>query len=226
MMIDSTHLQPESEPKPILADSLNHSEWYYKPEGDLEILSSDGILLKMAAYSVSRAHSAMEKADEISPKFGEMLKVGKQGGYERIILTDPELETASVFHGLFDVMIKNADILDLCLQGTHSPTRRQLVIRLAQKYDFKRELHSIHQDLRLGLYVNKRNPWNVFELAIRIDDLDLCVDAVKKASTWVKEDQACTRGEEKFGDPLQGGGLFDIRTYSLESLKGLPIEVV
>jgi hypothetical protein len=42
----------------------------------------------------------------------------------------------------------------------------------------------------------------------------------------VKEDQACTRGEEKFGDPLQGGGLFDIRTYSLESLKALPIEVV
>jgi hypothetical protein len=168
----------------------------------------------------------MESADEISPKFGEMLKVDKQGRYKRIVLDDPELETASVLHGLFDVMIKNADILDLCLQGPHSCTRRQLVIRLAQKYDFRRELHSIHQDLRLGLYVNKRNPWSNFELAIRIDDLDLCVDAVKKASTWVKEDQASTRGEEKFGDPLQGGGLFDIRTYSLESLKALPIVVV
>jgi hypothetical protein len=100
----------------------------------------------------------MYKADDNSPKFGEMLKMDKQGRYKRIVLDDPELETASVLHGLFNVMIESADILDLCLQGTHSPTRRQSVIRLARKYDFKRELHSIHQDLRLGLYVNKRNP--------------------------------------------------------------------
>jgi hypothetical protein len=120
------------------------------------------------------------------------------------------LETASVLHGLFDIMVKSENILELSVPGEHDPTRRQLVIRGAQKYDFKRELHSIHQDLRLGLYVNKRNPWSVFELAVSLDDANLCLDAVKKSSTWVHEEGSSIRGEGEFGEALSGGGLFDI----------------
>jgi hypothetical protein len=51
-MIESTQLQSKIDHKPMSVETHTHSEWYYDPDGDLEILSSDGILLKMAAYSL------------------------------------------------------------------------------------------------------------------------------------------------------------------------------
>lgn len=155
-----------------------------------------------------------------------MINWGQNGQCERITLHDEELETASVLHGLFDIMVKSENILDLSVQETHPHTRRQLVIRLAQKHKYNRELHSIHQDLKLGLYVHIRNPWAVFELAVRLDDAELRLDAIKKSSTWTNEEGVSLRGEGEFGDALPGGGLFDIQTYSLESIKAPSIEVI
>jgi hypothetical protein len=168
----------------------------------------------------------MSVADHVRIVFTDMIKVGNTGGFARIELHDEELETGSVLHELFDIMIKNLNLLDLSVKPTHSPTRRQLVIKLAQKYECRREIHAIHQDLRLGLYVNKRNPWSVFELAVRLDDHDLCLDAVKRSATWVSDDQTDVRSQGEFGEPISGGGLFDIRCYSLEMMKALPIEVI
>jgi hypothetical protein len=124
-------------------------------------------------------------------------------------------------------MIKHTNILDLSLKPTHSSTRRQLVIRLAQKYQCKGELQMIKLKLELGLYVRNRNPWHLFELAVRLGDVQLCTDAIKKASNWSRDDKNAVNGSEnQFGDALLGEGLFDIRSYSLEAMKALPIEVI
>ena len=155
-----------------------------------------------------------------------MIRWEGNGQCGRITLCDQELETASVLHGLLDGMVKNTNILDLGAKAEHHLTRRQLVIQLAQKYGFKREIHSMHQDLRLGLYVGKRNPWCVLELAARLDDSDLCCDAIKKSCIWTIKEGAPIRGEGEFGNALPGVGLFDIRTYSLELMKALPNEVI
>jgi hypothetical protein len=76
------------------------------------------------------------------------------------------------------------------------------------------------------IYVHKRNHWSVFELAVRLDDDDLCFDAVTKSSTWTNEEGASMRSEGGFGDAVAEGSLFDIRTYSLETMKALPIKVI
>jgi hypothetical protein len=61
MMIDSSKMQSESKPavniespiKPADAD-YSQSEWYYNPNGNLGIVSSDGILiLRIASFVVS-----------------------------------------------------------------------------------------------------------------------------------------------------------------------------
>jgi len=54
MMIEWPEPQSESEQKPksMVTDNCVHSEWYYDSGGDLEILSSDGTLWKLAAYSL------------------------------------------------------------------------------------------------------------------------------------------------------------------------------
>lgn len=54
MMIESPRPQSESEqkPEPMSTEKYVHSEWYHDPNGDLEIVSSDGILIKLAAYSL------------------------------------------------------------------------------------------------------------------------------------------------------------------------------
>jgi hypothetical protein len=49
--IDLFELMMPVKPKePGLEIDYPHSEWYYDPAGDLEIVSSDGILIKLAAY--------------------------------------------------------------------------------------------------------------------------------------------------------------------------------
>jgi hypothetical protein len=109
----------------------------------------------------------------------------------------------------------------------HPPTRRQLVIRLAQKYQCVGELHTIKNKLELGLYVRNRNPWHIFELAVRLGDIQLCTDAIKKATNWSRDDKAAVNGSENdFDDALLGEGLFDIRSYSLDAMKALPVEVI
>jgi hypothetical protein len=108
----------------------------------------------------------------------------------------------------------------------HRLDRRQLVIRLAQKYDFSHTLHHIQRDLKLGLSIEKRDPWHIFELAVRLDDIPLSVDAIKTAHIWTWHKAKDDNGEEFFGEELPGEGLFDLRTYSLNSLKRLPIEII
>jgi len=57
---------------------------------------------QLIAYKRRREYflATSTEADDLSAKFGEMIKVDKQGRYQRIVLNDPELETASVLHGL------------------------------------------------------------------------------------------------------------------------------
>jgi hypothetical protein len=158
-----------------------------------------------------------------------MIKIGKDAINKRIELSDYELETESVLSGLFDIVMNHHNILWMSdSEAPHRSDRRQLVIRLAQKYDFSHTLHHVQRDLRLGLSIEKRNPWEVFELAARLDDISLSVDAVKAAHSWTHGDKAKNgHGEKFFGESLHGqGSLFDLRTYSLNSLKRLPIEVI
>lgn len=44
------HTKCQNDIKPTTAEELPHSEYYYDPNGNLEIVSSDGILLRLEAY--------------------------------------------------------------------------------------------------------------------------------------------------------------------------------
>jgi hypothetical protein len=228
MSVTETETEPET--KPTVPMDYPHSGWYYDSAGHLEIVSSDGTLLKLAAYSC-RPHRELlpalsDPADKVSSVFREMIK-WDNGGFQRIILHDQELETVSVLHGLLDTMTKHSNILDLCIRPKHPSTRRQLVIRLAQKYRCVGESQAIKLRLEVGLYVKNRNPWSIFEMAVRLGDLQLCTDAIKKASLWSRDDKAAVKGTGgSFGDALLGEGSFDIRSYSLEAMKALPIEAI
>jgi hypothetical protein len=42
--------QSDDVSKPVIVIDHPHSEWYYDSNGDLEILSSDGVLMRLAAF--------------------------------------------------------------------------------------------------------------------------------------------------------------------------------
>jgi len=51
-------------------------------------------------------------------------------------------------------------------------------------------------------------------------------DPDNKSSIWTHEEGTSIRGEGDSGDAIAGGGVFDIRTYSLEMMKVLLNEVI
>jgi hypothetical protein len=72
---------PETEPaeptKPTIDVDYPHSEWYYDPDGDLEIVASDGILIKLAAYRLQASsyvltHAVAYEADKADPYSGNL----------------------------------------------------------------------------------------------------------------------------------------------------------
>jgi hypothetical protein len=48
--VPTDEAEPAGSKEPTVDIEYPHSEWYDDPNGDLEIVSSDGILIKLAAY--------------------------------------------------------------------------------------------------------------------------------------------------------------------------------
>jgi len=156
-----------------------------------------------------------------------------QGGVDQkkvIELTDNELETGQVINHLFDIMIKDKNILDIPHTDSTLPNPRRSVVLFAQKYDFINELRIIGYQLQVALSNHdpqKRDPRSIFDIGLLLDKHELCKNALKTAGSGWNYNSGCEAGQEKeFGEVAKGAKLFDLAACGLAGLREMPIEIV
>lgn len=199
---------------------IEKSEKHYYDDGDIVIISSDGVHFKIPSYHLQAAsYVALEPGLTLLTSlhrkvFRGMKEFCNKDDLAPIELSDNTDETSLILDHVFDMVNQQVDVNELpddCIWA---------IIRFLKKYEFNRELKICALQLHANL-LHKKSSWGVFLRAAYLEDHDLCGLAIEREGVWK---WSLDVAPEHFGQRVASGNVFDLRTTPIEEFGKIPTD--
>lgn len=158
----------------------------------------------------------------ISRVFRDMLSLSISGGQtsDPIQLSDEVDEAETGITDLLDVLTRHR----YPSHTTDNYRRTCILIRLLYKYDCAQAITSLTQSIRLFAIEQPAqiDAYHAFMMCMKLDDPKGCQQAIKASLNlkWdVETDRCGDEGGATLLEALEGGHVFDISTWSLETME-------